>query len=79
MQKKSYAIQFILTVLFGPIGLFYSSVGAALFFLFLGIVLAPVIWVLSPVIIWPVSILIGFITVRNRNEDAESYLARGGF
>lgn len=75
MRKKSYLVQFLLTVLVGPIGLFYSSVGAGLFFT-LGTLLS--IFLMGPLVLfvilvaWPAAILVGLITVRNHNEDSES-------
>jgi len=52
---KSRVTSFILTLLFGPLGLFYSSIAGAIIMIIIGIslsaatmfVAAPIIWVLS--------------------------------
>lgn len=68
-MKKSLIIQLILTVFLGPLGLFYSSVAAALSFLalllLLGVISGGLVFVLS----WPLAILIGFITVYRHNRQ----------
>ena len=70
--KKSQFIQFILTFLLGPLGLFYSSIAAALALMILtfSISVATLGFALGVggLLIWPISILVGFITVSKYNE-----------
>ena len=71
MRTKSYLVQFLLTFFFGPIGLFYSSVAAAICFIIMGFGIGIVTFLIGSLLVWPASILAGFVTVRNFNEDAE--------
>ena len=68
-MKKSQLIGFVLTFLFGPLGLFYSSVPAALAFLFAGIVFGFITVGMALVVIWPASIITGFFTVHRFNSN----------
>ena len=67
-MEKSQLTGFILTVLFGPLGLFYSSVPAAfggIFFLFaFGIITFGI----GAFLIWPIFILMSFYTVNRYNK-----------
>lgn len=75
MQKKSQITGFLLTLLLGPFGLFYSSPPAAL-----GLILFAIATFLlteqATVLLaaWPVSILIGIWTVAKRQGDAPSFI-----
>ena len=68
-MKKSQIVGFILTLLFGPLGLFYSSVPAALGFLVAAIVFGLFTGGVGAVLIWPVSIIVGVFTVRRHNDQ----------
>lgn len=70
MVRKSQIIQFLLTVFFGPLGLFYSSVAAALFWLFAFFVVITFTFFLGAVLLWPFVILTGFFTVNRHNRAA---------
>lgn len=70
-MKKSAAVQCLLTVLLGPLGLFYSSVPAALVFIALGVMLALPTAGVGGLLIWPVSIFAGFVTVKRHNGLVE--------
>lgn len=67
-MKKSYIFQFLLTLLLGPVGLFYSSTPAALGFILASLVLVPVSLGLAVVLIWPICILVGFSMVARHNH-----------
>ena len=67
-MKKSQPISFVLTFLFGPLGLFYSSVPAALGFLLAGLVFGALTAGFALLVIWPVSIITGFFTVHRHNS-----------
>ncbi|MDH3445475.1 MAG: hypothetical protein OEN50_16230 [Deltaproteobacteria bacterium] len=66
-MKKSQFVQFLLTLFFGPLGLFYSSVAAALAFLIAAFVIGMMTALIGALIVWPVSILVGFLTVYRHN------------
>ena len=65
-MKKSQFRGFVLALIFGPLGLFYSSVavGALL------VVAAALIGFLSgevPIGLWPISVAVSIVTVRRHN------------
>ena len=59
LEKKSYGISLILTILLGPLGLFYSSIPAAIIVLFITIFMFPVGWILA--------IVFGYVFVESHN------------
>ena len=67
-MKKSYFISFVLTLSFGPLGLFYSSTAAAVAFLIPGIIFGAITLGMALVVIWPASIITGFFTVHRFNS-----------
>lgn len=70
VHSKSQMIGFILTLLLGPLGLFYSSWIAALILCVITISLASTI--IIPLIIWVLAILISFDTVSRHNEKVKA-------
>ncbi len=70
-MKKSQFGQFILTFLFGPLGLLYSSVGWGMGLLVAGIVVGALTMGLAALIVWPVSIIMGFVKVSAHNQYIE--------
>ena len=62
-MRKSQLKGFLLTLLFGPIGLFYSSVPLALVFLVLAVIVGAVS-LGSAMRFWPLSIVVGVFTVK---------------
>ncbi|MEA3292765.1 MAG: hypothetical protein U9Q71_10760 [Pseudomonadota bacterium] len=70
-MKKSQLLQFILTLLFGPLGLFYSSVAAALAFLAATIITGTFTHGVGVFFLWPIVILAGFFTVSRHNKLVE--------
>lgn len=70
-MKKSQLVGFLLTLFFGPIGLFYSSVPAALGFLIASVSLVfslPEAGFIFAPIVWLASILASFFTVSSFNS-----------
>ncbi len=67
-MKKSQFAGFLLTLLFGPIGLFYSSVPAALGFIVAAIGIGAITGGIGAFIMWPISIIVGFFTVSSYNN-----------
>ena len=66
-MRKSQLKGFLLTLLFGPIGLFYSSVPLALVFLVLAVIVG-VNSFGSAMLFWPISIVVGVFTVKRYNS-----------
>lgn len=70
-MKKSQLISFLLTLFLGPIGLFYSSVAAALGFIIAAIAFGAVTYGVGALIIWPISILVGAAMVSKYNQKVD--------
>lgn len=70
-HKKSYTAGFMASLIFGPIGLFYSNWIAGLLLTSLGIFLA-ISFPLSLVIIWFISIVVGLDAVTSHNKKLMS-------
>lgn len=74
-HSKSQGLGFVLTLLFGPLGLFYSSWVAALILCVVAIASAASI--IGPVICWILAIIIGFVTVSKHNEKVKAAATLG--
>lgn len=70
---KSVSTQFAATLFFGPLGLAYCSVAAAVFFtLLLAVLFFTALGPLAVVLIWPVSIVVGLVFVKLHNDGMRS-------
>lgn len=69
-HSKSQTAGFLLTLLLGPLGLFYSSWIAALTLCVIAIASATT--VIGPVICWILSIMISFATVSTHNDKVRA-------
>ncbi|MCX2780400.1 hypothetical protein [Microbulbifer thermotolerans] len=77
-SEKSRLTSFVLTLLFGPIGLFYSSTAGGLVLTIIAIISAPTI--VGPIICWVLSILIGDHCTHKHNKgirDIKTALVEG--
>ena len=70
MNKKSYATGIILTILFGPFGLLYSSIWAALFLLVLTFAIAT-LFPPAVLVMIPINIFFSWFTVKSHNEKCD--------
>jgi hypothetical protein len=70
-MKKSQVTGVILTLLFGPLGLFYSSVPAALGCIVFSFAFGLITLGIGVFFIWPVFILIGVYTVSRYNKKID--------
>lgn len=68
VPTKSVAIAFILTFLFGPLGMLYSTVAGAVVMLLVSVVAAVVTLGLSVIITWPICILWGCLAASSYNN-----------
>ena len=66
-MRKSQLKGFLLTLLFGPLGLFYSNVPLAIVFLLLAVIVGA-ISLGSAMLFWPLSVVIGVFTVKMHNS-----------
>ena len=74
-HSKSQEIGFLLTLFFGPLGLFYSSWVAALILCVIAVTCAAtgtLNIVVIVVLCWPLAIFIGFIAVGKHNEKVKA-------
>ena len=57
VPTKSPGIAILLTILFGPIGMFYSTIGGAIIMLLVSIVVGGLTFGLGLLVTWPICIL----------------------
>jgi hypothetical protein len=67
-QPKSVGVAILLTVLFGPLGMLYSTVAGALVMLVVSVVLGVPTGGLSVAITWPICIIWGAVAAQNWNQ-----------
>lgn len=69
VKKKSQIIQFLLSVIFGPLGLFYSSLAGGVLFTLVAAGLSAGFFGLGWFLVYPFVLLVGFFTVSRRNSE----------
>ena len=69
-HSKSRGAGFALTLLFGPLGLFYSSWVAALILVVIAVVTAASI--VGPLVCWLLAIIISFVCVSSHNDKVKA-------
>lgn len=74
MKDKSVGAALVLTFLFGPLGLLYSSVLGGLIMLVLGGFLMITTLGLAIVIVWPVSMLLGAVAASSKHSKYQAWL-----
>ncbi|MGM0785635.1 MAG: hypothetical protein ACQEUM_16130 [Pseudomonadota bacterium] len=74
-HSKSQFLGFFLTLIFGPLGLFYSSWVAALILCVIAVLSAGSI--IGPIICWLLAILISFFAVSKHNDKVKAAAALG--
>jgi hypothetical protein len=65
-RGKSVGVAFLLTFLFGPLGMFYSTVGGALIMCLIAVLTSAGTAGAALFIVWPISILWGCLAASNR-------------
>lgn len=68
MVRKSQLVQFLLNLFLGPLGLFYSSIAGAIFWLIAVIGVGSATFVVGAIALWPLIIITGFFTVNRHNR-----------
>ena len=71
-HSKSQFIDFLLTLLFGHLGLFYSTWVAALILCAAAIALAALVGFLGTIFCWIIAILISLFVISNHNKKARA-------
>ena len=70
---KSLSTQFAATLFFGPLGLAYSSMAAAVFFtLVLAVLYFTGLGILAVGLVWPIAIIVGLVFVKLHNDQITS-------
>jgi hypothetical protein len=67
---KSVGIAIILTVLFGPLGMFYSTIIGAIIMMIISLIMALVTAGLGLIFTWPVCIIWGALAAKAHNKKA---------
>ena len=70
-MKKSYFAQLLLSLFFGPLGMFYSSTAAAIAFLLAALIFGSFTSGLALLIIWPLCIIVSLYMVFAHNEKVD--------
>lgn len=71
-STKSMGISIILTVLFGPLGLFYSTIVGGIVMLIINLVVGFLTAGIGLLITWPICIIWGAVAVKSYNEAVRS-------
>ena len=70
-MKKSYLTQLILSILLGPLGMFYSSTAAAIGFLLAALIFGAMTYGLALLLIWPLCVIVSLYMVFGHNEKVD--------
>jgi energy-coupling factor transporter transmembrane protein EcfT len=76
MKDKSVGAALVLTFLFGPLGLLYSSVIGGLLLIVVGGVVFVATLGLAGLIIWPLSMVWGAVAASNQHSKYQAWLAQ---
>lgn len=71
-MKKSQILQFILNLLFGPLGLFYSSMAAGIVFTLIAVGLSVGLFGVGWFLVYPFVLVFGFFTVARHNRSVRA-------
>jgi len=67
--EKSMGVTILLTILFGPLGMLYSTVTGAIVMIILSILIAIVTLGFGLIITWPISIIWAAVATNNYNKN----------
>ena len=65
---KSMGLSIILTILFGPLGMFYSTIGGAIIMIIINALAIFLTAGIGLIVTWPICIVWGAIAVKGYNE-----------
>ena len=69
VPTKSVGISILLTILFGPLGMFYSTILGAIIMCLISILICSFTLVLGLLIIWPICIIWGAVATSSHNKE----------
>ena len=69
VPTKSMGISIILTILFGPLGMFYSTILGAIIMCLISLFVSAFTLGLGLLIIWPICIIWGAVATRSYNKE----------
>ena len=67
-SPKSVGISIILTILFGPLGMFYSTVGGAIIMMILSAIVAVFTFGFGLIFTWPICVIWGAVAASGHNS-----------
>ncbi|HLO40908.1 MAG TPA: hypothetical protein VK176_07785 [Phycisphaerales bacterium] len=70
VERKSVGLAFLLTLIFGPLGMLYTTVAGAIIMFLIASVIIPLTGGLATVIVWPVCMLWGCLAASKHNRRA---------
>ncbi len=73
-KAKSVGVAFLLSFLFGPLGLFYASVIGGLVMLVLAVILFVILPVVGGILAWIASIIWAVVAANNANKQLHSQI-----
>ena len=65
---KSVGISILLTVLFGPLGMLYSTIQGGIIMVILSLIVGFLTFGFGLIVIWPISIIWGAVSVNSYNK-----------
>lgn len=65
--RKSRWAAFFLTFLFGPLGLFYTTIAGGIVFTIIGAILIPITAGLAAIVYWPFCMILGVLTAGEKS------------
>ena len=69
---KSQGLGFLLTFLFGPLGLLYSTVIGAVIMILAAIAIGLFTFGFGAIFLWPICWIVSFVVIKNHNERVEA-------
>ncbi len=67
--EKSMGVTILLTILFGPLGMFYSTITGAIVMMIVSVLVAIVTFGFGLIITWPVCIIWAALATKNYNNN----------
>ncbi len=69
VQGKSAGISFLLTFLFGPLGMLYSTIVGGIIMFFVSLVVGFVTLGVGLIFTWPICVIWGIVAVNSHNKQ----------
>jgi hypothetical protein len=69
VKQKSMGVSIILTILFGPLGMFYSTIGGTIFMILVNAVIGFFTAGIGLLLTWPICIIWGAVSTSSYNKS----------